>query len=417
MKILIYSANFAPELTGIGKYSGEMAEWFAAQGHNVRVISAPPYYPEWEVHAPYTGRAYTRERWRGVHVWRTPIWVPLQPSGLMRILHLVSFALSSMPVALRQAFWRPDVVLTVAPALACAPVGWLTARMAGAKAWLHLQDFEVDVAFRMGLLRGTCARIFVNWVERHLLRRFDLVSSISWKMVNRLKEKGVDERAIRFFPNWVDTSTVRPLNRPSSYLPMLGIPNDSTVCLFSGTWGSKQGLMVIPAAAQLLRNTKEIHFVICGHGIMRPEIEAACLDLPNVHLLPLQPQEKLNELLGLASIHLLPQSPEAEDLVLPSKLTGMLSSGRPIIATCRKDTEIGSVVSQCGVVVPPEDASALAIAITRLHKDPALRKELGSRGRKYSDEHLAKERILSAIEREFFYATGCTPEEKPTPHA
>lgn len=49
MKILVYGINYSPELTGIGKYTGEMVEWLAAQGHEVRVITAPPYYPQWQV--------------------------------------------------------------------------------------------------------------------------------------------------------------------------------------------------------------------------------------------------------------------------------------------------------------------------------------------------------------------------------
>jgi colanic acid biosynthesis glycosyl transferase WcaI len=50
MRILIYGINYAPELTGIGKYSSEMAEWLAEQGHEVVVTTALPYYPEWQVH-------------------------------------------------------------------------------------------------------------------------------------------------------------------------------------------------------------------------------------------------------------------------------------------------------------------------------------------------------------------------------
>lgn len=54
MKILVYGINYSPELTGIGKYTGEMVEWLAAQGHEVRVISAPPYYPQWQVGENYS---------------------------------------------------------------------------------------------------------------------------------------------------------------------------------------------------------------------------------------------------------------------------------------------------------------------------------------------------------------------------
>jgi colanic acid biosynthesis glycosyl transferase WcaI len=87
MKILLYGINFAPELTGIGKYTGELAAWLAARGHDVRVVTAPPYYPAWAVSPGYSGSAYRTEQWQGVHVVRCPLWVPRQPGGAKRRLH------------------------------------------------------------------------------------------------------------------------------------------------------------------------------------------------------------------------------------------------------------------------------------------------------------------------------------------
>lgn len=395
MKVLIYSANYAPEPTGIGKYSGEMAEWLAAKGHDVRVVAAPPYYPNWKVAEGYTWPPYQREDLNGVDVWRAPLWVPSKPGGLKRVLHLLSFAITSAPVMLRQAFWSPDVVLTVAPAMACAPMGWLTARLCGAKAWLHVQDFEVDVAFQMNLLKGATVRKLALWCERRVLRRFDKVSSISSKMVGKLRDKGVSQQAIELFPNWVDTDGVAPLSQASSYRAELGIGNEQTVAMFSGTWGAKQDLLQIPAAARLLAHRKDIVFVISGDGIMRPAIEAACQGLDNVRLLPLQCKQRLGDLLGLADIHLLTQSAEAEDLVLPSKLTGMLASGRPVIATCRPDTEIAAVLSGCGAVVPPHCVNSLAQAVEQLADQPEARAHMGQNARTYAEHSLAIDQILA----------------------
>jgi len=395
MKILIYSANYAPEPTGIGKYSGEMAEWLAAKGHDVRVVAAPPYYPNWKIAEGYQWPPYRRESLHGVDVWRAPLWVPSNPDGVKRVLHLMSFAVSSIPVMLRQTLWNPDVVLTVAPAMACAPVGWLTARLCGATAWLHVQDFEVDVAFQMNLLKGKRLKSLALGLERALLKRFDKVSTISSKMVDKLRQKGLDNETITLFSNWVDTAGVNPLARPSSYRQELGIKPEQTVALFSGTWGSKQNLLAIPAAARQLIHRQDIVFVICGDGVMRPELEAACKGLPNVKLMPLQPKERLGELLGLADVHLLTQSAEAEDLVLPSKLTGMLSSGRPVIATCRQDTELAHVVSHCGMVVAPDNVAALVQAVATLADSPDMRKELGGYARAYAEQSFAKEHILS----------------------
>ena len=58
LRILIYGLNYSPELTGIGKYTGEMAAWLAERGHDVRVVAAPPYYPAWRIRDDYRGAWY-----------------------------------------------------------------------------------------------------------------------------------------------------------------------------------------------------------------------------------------------------------------------------------------------------------------------------------------------------------------------
>jgi colanic acid biosynthesis glycosyl transferase WcaI len=397
LKILIYSANFAPEPTGIGKYSGEMAEWLAAHGHTVRVVCSLPYYPQWKLDPAYAGRAFRRDIWRKVAVWRAPIWVPASPTGIKRVLHLLSFAIASLPLMVRQIFWRPDVVVTVAPAFVCAPMGWLAARLAGARAWLHLQDFEVDLAFNMGLLSSKLARGIVLRLERFMLRRFDQVSSISARMVQTLQRKGVPKARTRYFPNWVDVSRINPDLNGDAFRSQLGIPADSVVVLFAGSMGGKQGLMAIPAAASLLAARNDIVFVASGEGVMKPELQSAAADLPNVRFLPLQPIERLGELLCLGDIHLLPQNADATDLVLPSKLSGMLSSGRPVITMSEAGTELHAVVSQCGLVVPPDDTSALAAAVVKLADDRAARCELGKRARAYAEHHFEIDLVLARL--------------------
>jgi len=396
MRILIYSANFAPEPTGIGKYSGEMASWLAERGHEVRVVCAPPYYPAWQIDKKYRWPLFRRERWQGVDVWRTPLWVPKSPRGLTRILHHLSFAITSLPVMLWQIAWRPQVVLTVAPAFMCAPTGLLTAWLCRAKGWLHLQDFEVDVAFSMGLLKGELLRRIALHVESWLLRRFDTVSTISRRMTERLVSKGVRVGKARYFPNWVDLSRIKPLKN-AGYRTQFGISTDAIVVLFSGTLGGKQGLMVIPEAAKILESRKDIVFVVCGDGIMKPQLESAAAGLSNLRFMPLQPSASVSDLLGMADIHLLPQSPDAADLVLPSKLCGMLASGRPVIAACRAENEISEIVSECGLVVPAENGADLARAIIKLADDSEDRFMLGRRARRFAEENFEREAVLNTM--------------------
>lgn len=398
LKILLYGINFAPELTGIGKYTGEMAAWLAAAGHEVRVVTAPPYYPDWQVWRGYRATRYTHEVWQGVRVWRAPLWVPARPSGLKRLIHLASFALGSLPLMLRQLAWRPDLVWVVEPPLFCAPTALCVARLTGARAWLHVQDYEVDAAFALGLLQGKLARRLVTGLERWLMRRFDRVSTISDSMLSRAAAKGVAADRLMHFPNWIDLDAIQPLTAPSSYRTELGIPADAVVALYSGNMGGKQGLEIMAEAARLLADQIDLHFVFCGNGAGKAELVRLAKGLPNVRFLDLQPMERLNELLGLADIHLLPQRADAADLVMPSKLTGMLASGRAVVATAHADTELGRVVQSCGVVVAPGDAGAFAAAIRTLARDPVRRQALGLAGRGYAELHLGMEGILSGFE-------------------
>ena len=128
-----------------------------------------------------------------------------------------------------------------------------------------------------------------------------------------------------------------------------------------------------------------------------------CIRDSNVRFLDLQPLERLSELLGLADIHLLPQRADAADLVMPSKLTGMLASGRPVVATASPHTELGRVVSQgagCGLIVPPEDAAAMANAVMALADDPVLRAQMGASGRAYAERELDRDEVLGRFERQ-----------------
>ena len=153
MRILLLGLNYAPELTGIGKYSGEMMEWLAERGHEVRVVTTPPYYPAWKVNSNYNSWKYQKEiSPAGVRIYRCPVWVPLRPNSIHRMIHLGSFATSSLPIMLASILWRPHLVLAVEPALFGAPSAVLTALLAGSASWLHIQDFELDAAFGLNLL-------------------------------------------------------------------------------------------------------------------------------------------------------------------------------------------------------------------------------------------------------------------------
>ncbi len=410
MKIVLYSMNFAPEPTGIGKYSGEMVDEWVRRGHEVVVVCAPPYYPDWRRGAGYGAWSWRRE---GVSpsltVLRCPVWLPRRLGGLARLLHLASFALSSLPVVLSLVTWRPAVVFTVAPAFFCAPAGWLTARLCGAAAWLHIQDFEVDAAFELGMLSGRRTRTLVQALERRLLQAHDVVSTLSRQMLRKLQAKGVPAARCELLPNWVDLGRIRPQPCTAAMRDALGLPHDAFVALFSGTINRKQAIDVVIEAARLLADRADIHVVICGNGELRPELERQAEGLDGVHFLDLRPAEQLGDLLATADVHLLPQRSSATDLVMPSKLGAMLASGRPVVATAAADSEIAAAIEGCGLRVEPESPAALAAALRALADDPVRGADLGAQARQRAAQLYGAAEIWGRLEARLGELAGDPP--------
>jgi colanic acid biosynthesis glycosyl transferase WcaI len=401
MKLLLYSLNYAPEPVGIGKYSGELAEWLAAQGHEVRVITAVPYFPQWRAR----DNRYRREQRQLVSVLRCPLWVPQRPSGLTRLLHLASFAISSLPVLIGQWRWRPELVLTVAPAFFCAPGTLLLARLCGSRtrSWLHIQDFELDAAFELGLLKGRWLRSLAERWERGTLRGFDRVSTISAAMRRHAVQKGVAEEQAVLLPNWVDLNIIQPqigearANNP--YRQELGIGPEQRVLLYSGSMNKKQGLELLVEAMQRLADVPDLVWLLAGEGPSKAQLEAATATMDQVRILPLQPAERLNDWLNLADVHLLPQKAGAADLVLPSKLLGILASGRPLVASSPAGSELGQLAELEGIRVEPEDGAGFAAALRQLLSDVALSQRLGAQARQLVEERYGQEAVLGQLDR------------------
>jgi colanic acid biosynthesis glycosyl transferase WcaI len=412
MKLLLYSLNFFPELTGVGKYSGELASWLSGRGHDVRVISAPPYYPAWKPQAGYSYFRWTSESWRGVKIWRCPIWIPLRLSGAIRMLHLLSFALSSFPVVLMQIAWRPNVVIVVEPTLLNVPAALLLAKLCKSKSILHIQDFEIDAAFELGIFRGQWLRALVLKFESLLMQQFHAVSTISNRMALMVRKKKVENNKVMLFSNWVDITSFVIRNSEENkrlYREKLGIPTDKIVALYSGNMGFKQGLEILVDVAKRCNSdltANQVYFVFCGNGIARDALIHQSKNLTNVKFLDLQPVDLFPNFLNMADLHLLPQRRDVADLVMPSKLTGMFASGRPVLVCANLQTELAEVVYSRGLVVPPENVEALYAGIVKLAQDANLRKTLGAAAKKYALENLEKNNVLCKFEKQLYHLVG-----------
>ena len=398
MRILVYGINYSPELTGIGKYTGEMVEWMAREGHDVRVITAPPYYPQWKVGERYSAWRYRREEGDAT-VWRCPLYVPKQPSTLKRLLHLGSFAISSFFPLMAQRRWKPDRIIGVVPTLFCTPGMRLLAKLSGARTLLHIQDYEVDAMLGLGLAgngkTGKVAQLATAF-ERSGLHNVDNVSTISRSMMNKAQAKGVAAEKVIFFPNWSEVARFQNVNDDEviSLRQQLGLPDDKKIILYSGNIGEKQGLENVIAAAEQLRE-QPLVFAIVGQGGGKARLEKMARErgLHNVLFFPLQPYEALPALLKMGDCHLVVQKRGAADAVLPSKLTNILAVGGNAVITAEPETELGQLCDRyagIAVCVEPESVDALVAGITMALTMP----KNNTVAREYAERTLDKENVL-----------------------
>ena len=397
MRILIHGINYAPELTGIGKYTGEMAEWLAKRGHDVHVLTALPYYPEWSVHKDYSGKRWHTELLNGVQVHRVPLYVPKDVSSLKRILHEFSFLLSTIPYWIKFLFSKKfDVVFCIAPPFHLAAFPWLYKKLKKSFWINHIQDLQVDAAKDLQMIKNQSLLKFMFNLERFFLVQGDKVSTISSGMEQKIINKGIDKSRMLYFPNWVDSEVIFPLPQSQSLRAEMGFSDDDKIILYSGNLGEKQGLDAVINIARKFISDSKIQFVISGSGGGKEKLVqlANKYELTNVHFFPLQPYEKLSALLAMADLHLVLQKSSAADLVMPSKLTGILAAGGCAIVTASPGTTLYDTVNQfkMGILVEPDNEAELEIGIRNgLLADIEIYKH---NAREYAKKYLEKDNIL-----------------------
>ncbi len=414
MRVLIYSYNYHPEPIGIAPLMTELAEGLAKRGHQVRVVTGMPNYPQRQIYEGYRGKLYTTEERNGVTIQRSYMWVKPKPSLLDRVLLDSSFVVTSFFQALRG--WRPDVILlTVPPLPVCVPAALLS--------WLHncpivlnVQDILPEAAVHVGLLKNkTMIRVFEG-LEKFAYRTAHTISVISDGFVENLESKGVPSSKLTCIPNWVDPGFIRPLPKENNPFRTANGLDGKFVVLYAGNIALTQGLETVIKAAVKLRHVPEIAFAIVGEPKAIEKLKQQCeiYGADNVKLLPFQPREKLPEMLAAADVGLIVQKRNVVSFNMPSKTQVLLASGRAVIASVPRMGSAATAIekSHGGVVVEPENPEALADQIVELYHNPKLATRLGNQGRQYAIERYSFEQALSQYEA-LFEKVVQTPSVKP----
>jgi colanic acid biosynthesis glycosyl transferase WcaI len=404
MRILVYSYNYHPEPIGIAPLMTELAEGLAQRGHQVRVLTAMPWYPANEIAPEYRGKLYLTEKRNNVRIQRSYVWIRRDRGLRNRVLFELSFVVLSFFQALMGR--RPDVILLTVPGLpVCVPaavLGWFYS----APIVLNLQDILPDAAVHVGLIRSEkMIRVF-QWLEKFAYKTAKKISVIADGFTRNLLEKGVSSEKIVEIPNWVNIDFIKPLPKENNYFRRENQLEGKFVVMYSGNIALTQPLEVLIDAAAQLQHVPDIAVVIVGKKEALARLERYCQerDVRNVILRPFQPREKLPEMLAAADVGMVMQKYNVISFNMPSKIQVLLASGRAIIASVPATGTAARAIetSGGGIVIPPEDPNALAQAILELYSNPDRVKTLGERGRQYAQKHYSFEFALDSYEQLFF---------------
>ncbi|MEH1999963.1 MAG: glycosyltransferase family 4 protein [Nostoc sp.] len=400
MHILIYSYNYHPEPIGIAPLMTELAEGLVKRGHQVRVITGMPNYPQRQIYDGYRGKLYVNEQKNGVTIQRSYLRIQSKPNLMDRLLLELSFVFTSLPQAFKGR--RPDVILlTIPPLLGTLPAtifGWLY----NCPVVLNVQDILPDAAVRIGLLKNKWMIQTLAALEKFAYRTAHTISVIADGFRENLVNKGVPANKIVCIPNWVNLNFIRPLTKEKNSWKSSHQLDGKFVVLYSGNIALTQGLETVIEAAVCLRHIKDIVFVIVGESIALQRLHEYCLlnGADNVLLLPLQPREKLPEMLAASDVGLIVQKRNVISFNMPSKIPLLLASGRPIVGSVPATGTAAKAIllSGGGIVVEPESPNAMAAAVHDLYANPTLGAKLGNSGRQFAEENYSLEQALDRYE-------------------
>jgi colanic acid biosynthesis glycosyl transferase WcaI len=409
MNILVLGINYAPEKTAVAPFTTGLCEHLSSEGHEVCVITAFPYYPEWKTWEGYRGHWFQDERINNVAIRRVWHFVPNRASKLMqRLAHDFTFTVSAFAAGL---FARDfDAIYCASPPPTLALAAYALAKIHRKPFLIKLTDLASEAALATGILdEGILVRV-ARAIERFVYRKAEVVVCLCQPFIEKLASCGIPRERLRLIPDWGDTQRVYPIAQPDAFRTANGISTGQLLVMHTGNMGKKQDLLNVVRAAELTQDTSDLLWLLVGTGEERPliEKEIARLSLANIRLLPLQPVEGLAEMYSAADILLLNQKAAVKDAVIPSKLLTYMAAGRPVLAAVNEKSEAARQIqnAQCGVQIPAEDPRALIEAVSRLRQDMALRQKLGANGRVYALRNFTKQRVLHEYHELFRQVTG-----------
>ena len=406
MKLVYLVQYFSPEKASGLQLVEDLLEGFSAHGWKTDVFTPTPTrgvtdeqrkeYARKRVEIKYDGRLTIHR----MHLYR-------EGKGFVgRAIRYVLFSI--------ECFWKAatvpaDFIFTGSGPPTQGVVVGLAKKVSGKKVIYNLQDIFPDSLVTSGICGENSFLMKIGHaMENFTYRNADHIITITDDMKANIMKKGVPEDKISVVRNWIDTDKVKHISREdNSLFDELKLPRDGFYVVYAGNLGKVQGVDVILKTASLMKNNRDIKFVIFGNGSEEENLKKIVNDkhLDNVLMLPLQPIERASEVYSMADVSIISCTPGTGGSGMPSKTWTIMAAGVPIIASFDMPSEMERTIeeAECGFCTRAGDENELTEKIIRVFGDSRLKKCLGQNARRYAEKNVSKaeavEKYIKSIER------------------
>ena len=399
LHVVLISQYFHPE-----QFSNTaIALNLVARGHTVEAVCCVPNYGKGTFFDGYSNRRRREEMWNGIAIHRT--WtIPRGRSALRLIANYLCYPVAAGWTMLRRLRSRPDVAFVSMPspllqAFAAVFLKWLR----GVPAVYWVQDIWPESPIHVLGLRNPLIVRPLTWVCGWLYRRADLVLVQSEAFPPMIARFGVPAERIRVLPNTAPDS-YRPLAPADAPDEGALMPQGAFRLMFAGNIGAAQDFDTLVAAADLLRDRRDLVWMIVGSGRDMERVQGLIrrrgLD-DRFRFLGRHPEERMPRLFAHADAMLvsLTDAPIFR-LTVPYKVQCYMACGRPIVASLGGEGARVIEEAGAGLVAEPGQPRALAAAIRAMLDAPeAVRARHGRAARRYFEETYAAETVYGRLER------------------
>lgn len=394
MKILLISQHFYPEDFKCNDVAFELVR----RGHEVTVLAGIPNYPLGKFFDGYGLFTKRVEMLNGVKVIRSAV-VPRGKGGAIRLaLNYFSFAFSASVRALFISVrHKYDIILVheTSPVTVGIPAV-LVRKLVGIPLYFWVLDLWPESLSAAGGINNKYILGFFNEITKWIYRNSTRILISSKGFEQSILEKGDFTNKLVYFPNWADKVL---LNKNEYPLPLL--PEGFRV-MFAGNMGEAQDFDHLMETACLLREEKDIHFLLVGDGRKRPWVEQFIKDnelQETVHWLGRHPLEAMPSFFEKADVMLVSLKDNLIfNLTVPAKVQAYMSAAKPIVSMMNGEGARIIEEAQCGFSTNAGNAMELAKLIREAYgmEKNALRR-LGENGCQFCRQHFDFSRRMNHL--------------------